>query len=135
MTIFLDSSFFKALLDEKDEFFPRAVRVFSFCHKQQAKLVTTNYIVDETLTLLRVRCGLPIALKLRELLTKGAQKILLIRVSIEDEAEAWDWFEKPWSKLSFTDCVSFAVMKRLGLTDVATFDQHFSKAGFKILKP
>ena len=49
---------------------------------------------------------------------------------VDDDAGAWEWFEMDWSKLSFTDCVSFAVMKRLGLTDVATFDEHFTRAKF-----
>lgn len=48
-----------------------------------------------------------------------------------DEARAWNWFLKDWSDFSFTDCVSFALMERLGFKRVATFDRHFSKAGFK----
>lgn len=135
MTIFIDSSFFKGLLDTTDDFHSQAITIFSEWKSNKPQLVTSNYILDESLTLLRVRQGLPVALKLRDLLAKGAQRISLIRVTVEDEANAWEWFTKPWSKLSYTDCVSFAMMKRLGLTQVATFDTHFAKAGFKIIKP
>ncbi|MFA7234316.1 MAG: hypothetical protein WC076_09405 [Terrimicrobiaceae bacterium] len=34
---------------------------------------------------------------------------------------------------SFTDCTSFAVMRRLGLVEAATSDSHFQAAGFRPL--
>lgn len=36
--------------------------------------------------------------------------------------------DKDWS---LTDCISFAVMARLGLTDALTGDRHFEQAGFR----
>ena len=60
-------------------------------------------------------------------------KIKLVRSLPQDEAAAWEWFLLDWSDLSFTDCVSFAVMKRLGLEQVATFDKHFERAGFRMV--
>ena len=36
--------------------------------------------------------------------------------------------DKDWS---LTDCISFAVMARLGLTDALTGDRHFKQAGFR----
>lgn len=38
--------------------------------------------------------------------------------------------DKPWS---LTDCLSFTVMKREGLTEALTADQHFTRAGFRAL--
>ncbi|MBI3559037.1 PIN domain-containing protein [Candidatus Gottesmanbacteria bacterium] len=96
-------------------------------------MTTTNFIIDETLTLLRVRSGLKIAIDFKEDLLKSVHSLKIVRVLVKDEVIAWNWFVKEWSGLSFTDCTSFAVMKRLGLTEVATFDHHFSKAGFKIV--
>lgn len=133
--VFLDSSYFKALIDEKDEFHFQAEDILTLLANTQSQLMTTNYIIDETATLLRVRCGLEVALKFRRLLATSTPTIKLTRVIVADDAAAWKWFIKDWSNLSFTDCVSFAVMKRLGLTHVATFDQHFQRAGFTIIKP
>ncbi len=130
--IFLDTSFFKALLDSKDDFHNKAKIQWGLFRQQDVDLVTTNYIVDESFTLIRIRCGLSVAQKLRGILYEGAEYIKMIRVTVDDDAGAWAWFEKDWSKLSFTDCVSFAVMKRLGLTDAATFDKHFKRAGFTV---
>ncbi|MBI4991010.1 PIN domain-containing protein [Candidatus Gottesmanbacteria bacterium] len=130
--IFLDSSFFKGLIDQDDDFHNRAESIWKNLKINSFRLVTTNYILDETFTLVRVKCGLEKVKKLRNVLSEHADKILVTRVTENDDARAWDWFFNDWSKLSFTDCVSFAVMKRLGLTRVATFDDHFKKAGFYI---
>ena len=99
---------------------------------RNAHLITTNYIVDETLTLLRVRKNLEISLQFRDMLLEMSHALKLIRITSQDESKAWEWFPKPWSKLSFTDCTSFAVIRRLDLVTVATFDDHFARAGFKI---
>lgn len=131
--VFVDTSFFKALIDEKDEFWTEASAILTLLERSDSELITSNYIVDETATLLRVRRGLEKSLKFRRLLIGGMPTIKLVRVTIADDAIAWDWFKNDWSNLSFTDCVSFAVMKRLELSHVATFDDHFKRAGFTIV--
>ena len=128
--VFVDTSFFKAFIDEKDEFHKPAVSILEHLEKEEEFLVTTNYILDETMTLIRVKCGLQRVKDLREALV-CLRKLKIVRVLVVDEKNAWNWFWNEWSKLSFTDCVSFAVMKRLGIDGVATFDDHFVKAGFK----
>lgn len=133
--VFLDSSYFKALIDEVDDFHKESSKIFSLLNEQKSQLVTTNYIVDETLTLLRVKKNLHAAMHLRDLIKAGSPTISIYRVTSEDDADAWIWFVKDWSRLSFTDCTSFAVMKRMGITKVATFDHHFTQAGFTIVKP
>ncbi len=130
---YIDTSLFKGVVDEKDEFNPQATKIWENLLEEKAALITSNYVIDETLTLIRIRCGLAKAREFREkILTSNILKI--IRVTASDEANAWEWFIKDWSDLSFTDCVSFAIMKRLGLEKVLTFDTHFSRAGFGIVK-
>jgi len=130
--IFVDSSWFKALLDVKDDFHPDALEQSRELKKQDALLVTSNFIIDETLTLIRIKSGLEIALKFRDKLVEMGNILKVVRILPQDEKAAWNWFPNNWRKLSFTDCTSFAVMKRLGLTHVAAFDDHFSQTGFKI---
>lgn len=131
--IFVDTSWFKAFLDPDDDFHPQSERQYQIIKEHDSYLITTNYIVDETLTLLRVRKNLELSLQFRGMLLDMAHSLKLIRVTPQDESKAWEWFPKPWSKLSFTDCTSFAVMQRLDLKEVATFDDHFSRAGFTVL--
>jgi len=133
--IFIDSSGFKALIDEKDDFYEKAVGIWEkLRYEDNIELVTSNYMVDECLTLLRNKCGLDKTILLRKTLAEGLPSIKIIRVKLEDEIMAWDWFVKDWSKLSFTDCVSFAMMKRLGIKRVFGFDKHFERAGFVLEK-
>lgn len=130
---FVDTSFFKAIVDRNDDFNSIANKIWSKLMKNPAPLVTSNYILDESYTLVRQRCDLKTAQLLNRLVATAAE-FEIDRVLTEDEQQAWVWFQNDWSKLSFTDCVSFAQMNRLGLTQVLTFDHHFDRAGFKIVK-
>ena len=132
--VFVDSSFFKAIIDKRDDFNKEANKIWVKLEKEKVILITSNYILDETFTLIRTKCGLKIVNAFRENLAESSKVLKFVRITINDEAEAWNWFLNDWSKLSFTDCVSFAVMKRLKLTRAATFDQHFKKSIFKIEK-
>ena len=131
--VFLDTSYFKALIDSLDDFHTVAIGVFADLEKEEAELVTSNFVVDESLTLLRVKCGLDAAIKFRDILNAGAPTLTIFRVTADDEALAWTWFIKRWKHLSFTDCVWFAVMERLGIRRAAAFDRHFSQAGFEMV--
>ncbi len=131
LVIFVDTSLFKALVDQQDEFHDKAEKIWNNLDKERTLLATSNFIIDESLTLIRVRCGLKKALSFREKIIKGVPVLKLIRVTVVDEAQAWNWFLNEWKDLSFTDCVSFSVMKRLGIQKVLTFDKHFTQAGFE----
>ncbi len=47
--------------------------------------------------------------------------------------EAWELFQRYEDKeFSFTDCVSFVLMRQLKLRDVFGFDRHFEQMGFRL---
>lgn len=131
--IFVDTSWFKALSDPKDGFYTLAKDQFLRLKKENRGLISTNFVLDETFTLMRVKVDLKSALDFKEALISMGDILKIVRVIERDEIDAWGWFPRNWSKLSFTDCTSFAVMKRLDLKEVAAFDEHFAKAGFKTL--
>lgn len=130
--VFVDTSFLKGLFDPKDDFYLQAKRIWEALCDERIPLLTSNYVLDEFFTLIRTRLGRETLKKVRQDLM-ATKNIKTIRVTAVDEAKAWKWIFENWSDLSFTDCVSFAVMRRLELEKVATFDQHFQKAGFKIV--
>ncbi len=132
--IFIDTGFFKALVDASDNFHQQAKKIWKKLEEKKASFVTSNFIIDETFTVIRIKCGLKKATIFRDLLVENSQVMHIVRVTVADESGAWQWFVKNWGKLSFTDCVSFAVMKRLGLMHAATFDEHFQRAGFTVEK-
>lgn len=54
-----------------------------------------------------------------------------MQVSREIEEKAWDIFERYDDKdFSFTDCVSFVVMREMGIKETFAFDEHFNQMGF-----
>lgn len=132
--IFVDTCWFKAFSDPKDDFHESASKQYQKIKEEEISLVTTNYILDESFTLIRSKVSYQSSLDFKEMIASLVGTLKLIRIIPQDEFEAWKWFLNKWAHLSFTDCTSFAVMKRLGLEDVATFDNHFTQAGFKVFK-
>jgi len=98
---------------------------------QKANLVTTNYIVVETLALLQNRLGLDCVRDFIEIL------LPLIKVTWVDEkvhrAGLHALLTASKSNLSFVDCISFEIMRELGIRVAFTFDKHFKQQGFKCL--
>lgn len=99
------------------------------------KLVTTDYVVDELLTLLKVRGHAGIAFAVGGAFLAG-QACQLEFVQPSDVAKAWAIFsqrrDKGWS---FTDCTSLAVMQRLEITTACAFDDHFRQFGNILVVP
>lgn len=132
--VFWDTSGVKALRDEKDEFHNEALEIWKKLEKEKVIIFISNYIIDESYTLLRKRCGMKNVNLFRNYLVEMVEQVKIERVKIIDETEAWKWLENDWSDLSYTDCVSFALMKRLGIKRVFGFDKHFERAGFELEK-
>lgn len=64
----------------------------------------------------------------------ASESIEVLASTRDDEVEAIRWMRKYSDKeISFTDCISFALMRRLGIHAAFTFDRHFRDAGFEIV--
>ncbi len=95
-----------------------------------AILLSTDYVLDETLTLLRARIGLAAAQRWWEDAAASPRiRWEWIDPSRAERARTWffRWTDK---EFSFTDCTSFAVMKELRLKTALATDRHFRLAGF-----
>jgi uncharacterized protein len=58
----------------------------------------------------------------------------VLRPAEEEELAALEFFERfADQEVSFTDCVSFALLKKWRIKRVFAFDRHFQRAGFKVL--
>jgi hypothetical protein len=95
-------------------------------------LVTTDYVVDETLTLIRMRLGIASA-EAWWAQVEGSSRVRheAIDALRADKARAV-MFRHRDKDYSFTDCTSFVVMKELRLKDALTADRHFRQMGFRI---
>lgn len=134
-SVFIDTGLFLGLLDKEDDQHAKAKSIWSKLEEKNTKLITTNFILDETFTLVRNRIGVKLLKSFRDSLQESFSVLSIERVTVEDEGNSWIWLLRDWPKLSYTDCTSFAVMKRLGLKRAATFDKHFTLAGFQVEKP
>jgi len=96
-------------------------------------LITTDVVVDETLTLIRFRLGLKAANAWWQQID-GSTRLRWERVENDRFERSRNLFFQYRDKdLSFTDCTSIAVMRELKLTTVITTDGHFRQVGFEVL--
>lgn len=96
-------------------------------------LITTDFVVDETLTLIRFRLGLAAANAWWQQID-GSARLRWERVENDRFERARNLFFQSRDKdLSFTDCTSIVVMRELKLTTVITTDRHFHQVGFDVL--
>lgn len=127
--VFVDTGAWYALVDGNDPDHPAARRFFE---TNRLPLVTTNFVFDETVTLLRRRLGWSVACEFG-LGLRGSGLAAVAYVTVEDEDAAWTIFRKFGDKdFSYTDCTSFAVMERLRLRTAFAFDRHFAAMEYQV---
>jgi len=96
-------------------------------------LVTTDYVVDETLTLIRMRLSLAAA-EAWWAQVEGSSRVRHEAIdALRAEKARSLMFRHRDKDYSFTDCTSFVVMKELRLKDALTTDRHFRQMGFHTL--
>lgn len=89
------------------------------------ELLTTDHVLFETWRLLRKRLGRPVAERFFETIRAGLAELEYIEP--HDMEAAWAIGQRfPDQDFSIVDRTSFAVMERLGLRRVATFDSDFA---------
>ena len=128
--IFVDTSGFFALLVKRDDQHKAAVRILQNAGKKRRGFVTTDYVLDETATLLKARGHSHLLSEFFEIVT--ASRACRVEWTDSERFAAVSAFfvkhvDHTWS---FTDCLSFQVMKEDRLHDALTKDAHFAEAGF-----
>ncbi len=95
--------------------------------------VTTDYVMDETITLIRHAHSHAKATEFAEA-ALASRVLKIVYVDKIMFSSALELFRKNSDKTwSFTDCTSFAVMNSLGVATAFSFDRHFRQAGFETL--
>lgn len=124
--VFVDTSAWFAAVVPSDPNHPHAA---NWLATNPAVLLTTDYIIDETLTLLRARGERQRAKLLgKKFFQESIAEIYFL--TEEDIRQAWAIFEqyddKSWS---FTDCSSKVVMDQINIGQAFAFDHHFHQFG------
>jgi hypothetical protein len=131
--LFVDTAGWMACADEGDPAYQLACAARDAALEEGSVLVTTDYVIDQTLTLIRLRLGL------------GAAKTWWSQVEGTSRLR-WEWvgpartekartlfFRYRDKDYSFTDCTSFVVMHELKLKQALTTDHHFQQMSFDVL--
>jgi predicted nucleic acid-binding protein len=132
MRIFVDTSAWFALNARNDGHHERARRFVASLRAEPVLFLTNDYIIDETLTLLRFRVSHTQARSFLRLVERSPQ-ISREQVTPGDLERAEEIFVKYRDTMcSFTDCVSFAFMEGRVMEDAFAFDADFSQFGIRV---
>jgi len=128
--IFVDTGPLLARHIARDQYHAQATAAWARLGRRNEAWCTSNFVLDELFTLLARRAGYPFAAE-RARRLYASRRVTILRPEAEDEHEALDLFEKYADQgVSFTDCTSFALMRRHRIRRCFTFDCHFALAGF-----
>ena len=132
--IFIDTSAFISRFHLKDRYHNEATKFFERIKQDKTKIFTSDYIIDETITTIFARTkSFEISKMFGEAII-SSKAVEIIWVSEDDFEEGWNIFKKEGSMgLSFTDSVSSAIMRRLNINKIFTFDSHFRLMGFEMV--
>ena len=131
--IFVDTGAFLARFVARDQHHCSATERWRWIAENRFECATSSFVLDETITLLLRRTGPDFALRQARGLYAN-RSLTVLRPDEADELGALEWLRRfADQQVSFTDCVSFALMKRHRLKRAFAFDRHFSLAGFEVL--
>ncbi|MBH8571986.1 PIN domain-containing protein [Nostocaceae cyanobacterium CENA369] len=132
-SVFLDTSYIIALETSDDINHDVTLKHWQSFIQKLPRLVTTSYVFDEIVTFFNSRNRHAKAVEVGNRLL-SSPSVQFIHVDEVLFFEAWRLFQQYDDKsYSLTDCVSFVVMKQLGISTALSFDKHFVQAGFEKL--
>ncbi|KFD42165.1 twitching motility protein PilT [Peptococcaceae bacterium SCADC1_2_3] len=131
MDVYVDTSAFLAVLDADDKNHEQAKKVWKELLTSEVSLICSSYVLVETYALVQNRLGMEA--------TRVFHEDIYHLLQIE-------WVEKSLHmyginsvlianrrSLSLVDCVSFVIMRKMGIKKVFTFDTHFVEQGFECI--
>lgn len=124
-------------MDNREPQHMTAVALFQSARQHRRRLVTTNYVLVELVSLLTS----PIRISRSQVImlvgrVRTSSYVEVIHVDPQLDEQAWQLLAKRQDKdWSLVDCTSFVVMQQRGITEALTTDHHFEQAGFiRLLK-
>jgi len=126
--VIADTSGLYALVDRRD---PHHAESAAFLKSQAAAagLLVSNHVFDETLTTVKARLGMQVALQLGIRL-RNSRFVEMVVFSPEEEQESWRVFSQYTDKYwSYTDCSCLVLARRRNIERAFSFDHHFTQMG------
>lgn len=124
MRVYIDTSAIYAVLDADDANHQSTSKIWKDLVDRKASLFTGNYVLLESFALVQHRLGLDASRTLHE------DIVPILRIewvnNEKHDSGAAAMLTASSHKLSLVDCVSFEIIRRVGIRHVFTFDRHFS---------
>jgi hypothetical protein len=127
MTIFIDTGVFIAVRNADDEFHTRGKELMKRVLKCEfGRAFTSDYVLDEAITTALVRTKRhDLAVDIGKYIIES-QRITKLYTTEEIVAIAWKKFQTFKDKpMSFTDCVSLALMEKNRIKQIMSFNSGF----------
>ena len=124
--LFGDAFYFLALLNERDEAHERTAAL----EKGKGRIVTTAWVLTEVANAMSARRNRAEFLDLLKRLQRNPQAVIVPPTQDLFERGVALYAERPDKDWSLTDCISFTVMREMGISEALTGDRHFEQAGF-----
>ncbi len=131
MTVFVDTSALYALLDRAGANHKNAVAAWTGLLDGDARFFTSNYLLVESFALTQSRLGMDAVRLLQEDILPVMSIHFVDREVHRSGISAM--LSAGRRNLSFVDCVSFEIMRTLGIKTAFTFDPHFKEQGFTVI--
>ena len=129
--IYVDTSAFYALLDRSDQYHEQAKDLWPSLLEDHVALMTSNYVVSETISLLQYRLGFKAALIwYKDIL--GIVEIAWTDQNIHRKAFEL-WINLGRHHLSLCDCASYIIMNQHHIEKAFSFKKSFANQGFTLL--
>ncbi len=133
--IFVDTGAWIAIFNQRDQHHHDAVAVFEGLQQQQIRLLTTDYVIDETVTRLRYDTNHSLAVLFLNRINLFEETEILTIAEIDKKVftEAKTLFcQYDSARLSFTDCTSFVICRVNHISEAFAFDHHFPIMGIDL---
>ncbi|HIC93330.1 MAG TPA: PIN domain-containing protein [Anaerolineae bacterium] len=136
--VFVDTAGWAVLFISTEPQHAQASELFRRWKRQRRRLVTTNYVLAELVSLFISPLRVPRPAQFRYVdAIKTAPYVEIVHVDPSLDAAAWALLKsRPDRDWSLVDATSFIVMQKRGIIEALTTDHHFEQAGFmRLLKP
>jgi len=129
--IFVDTSAIYAYFDADEDDHARVLAAWEGLLDAGAPLLTTNYVLTESVAVLQRRLGMPWVRKLHDLMVPELRLVWIDQGIHERAMRALLLQDR--RRVSLVDCACFEVMRDQGIRQVLSLDAHFAEAGFEVL--
>jgi predicted nucleic acid-binding protein len=129
--VFVDTSALYAYADRDDDQHENVLRAWDGLEQAGVPQITSNYVLTEASAVIQGRLGMA---AVQDFLVAIVPVLGIQWVDREThDAAVAALLSANRRDLSLVDCVSFEVMRRLGIRRAFTVDEHFREQGFEVV--